>query len=59
MGIGSAWAAVRMSRYVTTNTWIDDSNITLDDYLTQKVQEQSAIGEEIGDAFDVDVGVGF
>lgn len=59
LGIGSAWAAVRMFRYVTTNTWIDDSNINLDDYLTQKVKEQSAIGEEIGDAFDVDVGVGF
>ncbi len=59
LGIASAWVKVRMYRYVTTNTWIEDSNINLDDYLTQKVKEQSAIGEEIGDAFDVDVGVGF
>ncbi|MDP8033685.1 YjgN family protein [Pasteurella atlantica] len=58
-GIGSSWAAVRMSRYVVTNTWIDDGNVNIDDYLTQKVKEQSAIGEEIGDAFDIDVGVGF
>ena len=26
---------------------------------TQKQEEQSSLGEQIGDAFDVDVGIGF
>ncbi len=59
LGFGQAWALVRMARYVTANTYIDDSEVDIDSYLTQKVEEQSAIGEEIGDAFDVDAGIGF
>ncbi len=58
LGLGRPWAKVREARYLANNTWIDATDTDIDSYLTQKQDEQSAIGEEIGDVFDVDVGIG-
>jgi len=58
LGLGMPWAKVRMARLFLENTQVDTS-IGIDSYLTQRQEEQSSLGEQIGDAFDVDVGVGF
>ena len=57
-GLAYPWAKVRMTRLVLENTLVDTS-IGFDDYVSNKQQEQSSLGEQIGDAFDVDVGLGF
>lgn len=58
LGLATPWAAVRMARLYLDNTHADIS-VGLDEYVTQKQEEQSSLGEQIGDAFDVDAGVGF
>lgn len=58
LGMARPWAKVREVRYIANNTWIDSNETDIDNYLTQKQAEQSAIGEEVGDVFDVDVGIG-
>ena len=58
LGFALPWAKVRMARLILENTHVDTS-IGFDDYVTQKQNEQSSLGEQIGDAFDVDVGLGF
>lgn len=58
LGLATPWAKVRMARLILENTQVDTS-LGLDEYVTQKQKEQSALGEQIGDAFDVDVGLGF
>ena len=58
LGLAMPWTKVRMARYVLENSLVDTS-VGLDTYLTQKQEEQSSLGEQLGDAFDVDVGVGF
>jgi len=40
------------------NTLVD-TEYGFDAYLSEKQEEQSSLGEQIGDAFDVDVGVAF
>lgn len=58
LGLAIPWAKVRMARLMLENTFVDTS-VSFEEYVTQKQEEQSALGEEIGDAFDVDVGIGF
>ena len=58
LGLGLPWAKVRMARLFLENTHVDTS-VGIDNYLTQRQGEQSSLGEQIGDAFDVDVGIGF
>jgi len=58
LGLATPWAKVRMTRFLLENTRVD-TTVGFDDYVTQKQEEQSALGEQIGDAFDVDIGVGF
>ncbi len=58
LGFGSAWAKVRLARLMQENTLVDTS-AGFDDYLTHKQAEEGSIGDQIGDAFDVDVGIGF
>ena len=58
LGFAFPWARVRTARIMLENTLVNAQN-GFDDYLTQKQNETSSLGEQIGDAFDVDVGVGF
>lgn len=55
-GLATPWAKVRVARLMLDNTFIDVEG-GLDEYITQQQKEQSSLGEQIGDAFDVDVGV--
>jgi len=56
VGLAYPWAKVRMAKLMLENTWVD-TDIGFDEYISQKQQEVSALGDQIGDAFDVDVGI--
>jgi len=58
IGLAFPWAKVRMARLMLENTLVDTEH-GFDAYMTQKQKEESSLGEQIGDAFDVDVGLGF
>lgn len=55
LGLAIPWAKVRLTRYMLENTYLS-SNKDLTVYINEKQNKESAIGEEIGDVFDVDVG---
>ena len=57
LGLAFPWTKVRMARLVIENTQLTTEQ-GFDQYVTQKQKEQSSLGEQIGDAFDVEVGVG-
>jgi uncharacterized membrane protein YjgN (DUF898 family) len=57
LGLGAPWAKVRVAKMVVENTYVDAPH-GFDRYITQKQAKSSALGEQIGDAFDVDVGLG-
>jgi len=57
VGLALPWAKVRVARYIADHSWIEASELDINHYLTQKEKEQSALGEEIGDVLDIDVGV--
>jgi len=54
-GLALPWAKVRMARLHLENTWVD-TEFGFNDYISQKQQEQSSLGDQIGEAFDMDVG---
>jgi len=58
LGLAFPWVKVRMTRLIAENTLVDTED-GFDAYMTQKQKEESSLGEQIGDAFDVDVGLGF
>jgi uncharacterized membrane protein YjgN (DUF898 family) len=58
LGLAFPWAKVRMARLMLENTLVD-TYVGFDNYISQKQEEVSALGDQIGDAFDVDVGVAF
>ena len=57
LGLATPWAKVRVARLMLENTYVDAGD-GFDQYVTQKQEQQSSLGEQIGDAFDVDIGVG-
>lgn len=57
LGLAMPWAKVRMARIMLENTHADTS-IGFQGYVTAQQKVQSSLGEQIGDAFDVDVGIG-
>ena len=57
LGLAIPWASVRMARYIATNTQVDTSQ-GFGDYVSQQQSEQSSLGDQLGDAFDVDIGIG-
>jgi len=56
LGFGMPWAKVRMAKYIVSNTLVD-TEVGIDGYVSQQQQYQSSLGDQIGDAFDVDVGL--
>ena len=57
LGFGTPWAKVRVAKMIVENTYVDAPH-GFDRYVTQKQTQSSALGEQIGDVFDVDVGLG-
>jgi len=58
LGLASPWAKVRMANLMLENTLVDTS-AGFDEYITQQQSNVGAIGEQIGEAFDVEMDVGF
>jgi len=56
VGFAMPWAKVRMAKYILSNTQVD-TELGIDNYVTQQQKYQSSLGDQIGDAFDVDVGL--
>lgn len=56
LGLAIPWAKVRMARYMLENTHII-SNGDLTTYINTNEMKMSALGEEMGDVFDVDIGL--
>ncbi|MCZ6803597.1 MAG: YjgN family protein [Proteobacteria bacterium] len=55
VGLLIPWAQIRMARYIADNTEFESS--TLDEIQATPESKQSALGEEFGDAFDLDIGL--
>ena len=45
-----------MARYIIGNTQVDTA-VGIEGYVSQQQQYQSSLGDQIGDAFDVDLGL--
>ncbi len=58
LGLAYPWAVVRLNRYIADST---DAAVRGDlaQYTTTQQKQQSAFGEELGEAFDVDMDLGF
>ncbi|MFT7562158.1 MAG: uncharacterized membrane protein YjgN (DUF898 family) [Flavobacteriales bacterium] len=57
LGLAAPWAHVRMAKLIADNSLIDADD-SIEGYITQQQEEQSPLGEQIGDAFDVNIDVG-
>lgn len=55
-GLAIPWAKVRLTRYMLENTQIKAEE-GFDIYFNEQYLKESAIGEEIGEAFDIDVSI--
>ena len=55
LGLMIPWARVRMVRY-RMNTLVLIPGGDLDTFIREKTEEESALGEEMGDVFDMDIG---
>lgn len=58
VGFAYPWAKVRAARIMLENTHVS-SEAGFDDYISQKQKEASSLADQIGDAFEVDAGLGF
>ena len=58
LGLAMPWAKVRMAKLMLNNTLVD-TYLGFDEYITQQQNNVGALGEQIGEAFDVDIDVGF
>jgi len=54
LGLATPWAKVRTARYKLERTAVICSS--LDNFVAKQEKERRALGEEIGEAFDVDIG---
>lgn len=56
LGLAYPWTAVRVARYKTDSTFaLIEGNLSK--YVTQQQEYQSAIGDELGDALDLDMDI--
>ena len=57
LGLATPWAKVRRAKLVLNHTLVDVES-GFDGFISQQQDQQSALGEQIGDAFDVDIAIG-
>ncbi len=57
LGFAIPWAKVRVARLMLKNTHVK-AEAGFDEYISRNQPVTSSLGEQIGDAFDVDVGIG-
>lgn len=56
LGLFIPWAKVRMAHYVADCTSLEAQS--LDNFIADQISEQNALGDEMGEAFDVDMDLG-
>lgn len=56
LGLFYPWAKVRVARYRADHLWLITQG-SLDNYVAEQREENSALGEEVGDMFDIDIGI--
>ena len=56
LGLGTPWAKVRLTRYFASNTYVE-TEVDISHYISEKQNDQTTLGDQIGDAFDVDLGI--
>lgn len=56
LGLGTPWAKVRLTRYYAANTYVE-TQVDISQYISEKQNDQTTLGDQIGDAFDVDLGI--
>jgi uncharacterized membrane protein YjgN (DUF898 family) len=56
LGLFYPWAKVRLARYQLENTSLDTAG-GLGEFMSSPGQATDALGEEVGDFFDVDLGI--
>ncbi|WP_020558102.1 YjgN family protein [Thiofilum flexile] len=57
LGLAHPWNKVRLARYETQTLKAEVAG-TLDHYINQRQSEQSSLGDQIGDVFDLPIGSG-
>ena len=55
IGIFYPWASIRIARYLQSNLWIEADD--LDSFTAGEADRTSALGDEIGEAFDLGIGI--
>ena len=55
LGLYYPWAAVRLARYMQSHLWIEAAD--LDGFVAAQRDQQNALGDEIGEAFDFGIGI--
>lgn len=56
LGLAYPWVSVRLAKYYAENTMFF-FKISLDDFVAGEEETLSALGEEIGEAFDMDMDI--
>ncbi len=56
LGLAYPWVSVRLAKYYAKNTMVF-SKISLDDFVAGEEETLSALGEEVGEAFDMDMDI--
>ena len=55
LGLYYPWARVRLTHYMLSSTWVDSPDLTA--FTARRGDEENALGEEFGEAFDLGIGV--
>lgn len=58
LGLAYPWAVIRVTKYMAETINVANTE-NLDQFISQQQERQSALGDEMGDAFDVDAGLDF
>lgn len=55
LGVYYPWARVRLTGYMLTSTWVNSPDLTT--FSARQADEATALGEELGEAFDIGITV--
>jgi len=56
MGLATPWTKVRKAKMLVENTWVG-GDVDFSHYMSEQHAAQSALGDQLGDAFDVGIDV--
>jgi len=58
LGLAYPWAVIRVTKYTVETISVANTD-HLEQFISQQQEQQSALGDEMGDVFDVDTGIDF